>query len=1114
MCAPICGDGMVIGTEQCDDGDTAAGDGCSPTCTVEPGFSCMGDPSNCVEVCGDGLVVGGEGCDDGNVGAGDGCAATCTVETGWTCAGEPSLCAPICGDGLVVGTEGCDEGGLNGSAAGCCAATCEPKAVGSSCDDGEICTANDTCNGANVCVGGAAPSCDDGDICTADSCLVGTGCQHDTAPRDGFACDDGNACSSGDVCAAGVCAGTTGADTDGDGYCDADENARGCDPNDAAEIPPQPPVFGGIPVNGAANFLVTWVVPTSRGVVKASDPSCASVGVCGAGGFCTAGKIADPCTVAADCNQAANTCRVVVNYADVPGLTARRPFLINRTPVPALRAADRRLHAEGRRGARSGAPHERPQGQGERDRRRPHAPRLRHLHVSLEHEERRKPMRFAHRIASLSLVLLIAAVTTASADELAINVLSNRADLVSGDDALIEVIVPADVTTADVHVTRNGVDVTSSFGLTTTGRFLGLVDGLDPGDNDIEAFVTAPTLHPSVAITINNHAIGGPVFAGAQLQPWVCAHKVATSVLVTIPNSSPVLSANVTSRASGLADEPVDAQCNTPPTLAFFYQPKALEGSRLQLHQHGCERVLHRVRHQQPARRRRHRQLHERPRRHGEEHHLAREGHDQSHDLPARDLLRSDQAEHAAGAADRVEPEAPVELRRVVGHEPLRESPGHGRLQHDGALARVHDRVGVAHRPRDQRQRSARRRDHGDAEGADHRDLRRDPLHHGRGLLGRIDPAIQHRRGVSWAAERHPAELHVPGHVDDRDRGRRVRDAAGELLHHRARQYAHDRASAAPSTATTRPITAPPGTRRSCRRAIPTTPANCGSGWPAALTYSPVSRPQGIRCEVFDHDVGMLGTFVDTDGNTKANNPFDNVGVQYGLKPLQTGVINAEQFVQLNEGAGSYTADQVFRKPQRAVASLSTLHTVYTGSLVSDGHQLAKTAIIDLRGNNLTADIHLNWRSWQVRDRLDRANGNHGNQVIWATGAQQNTPGAAMLLRSFNTMDTWLANIEADHSNTPLPQKIVNDKPPLAVDLCTAGSGATEASIVDVGARHARVPGAVHAVAAPGRRRPAGGRRLQVSIEAARLREPRLQRRRVQRGAAGATRGGLSGRRV
>jgi cysteine-rich repeat protein len=32
----VCGDGVVGGGEECDDGGTAAGDGCSPTCTVEP----------------------------------------------------------------------------------------------------------------------------------------------------------------------------------------------------------------------------------------------------------------------------------------------------------------------------------------------------------------------------------------------------------------------------------------------------------------------------------------------------------------------------------------------------------------------------------------------------------------------------------------------------------------------------------------------------------------------------------------------------------------------------------------------------------------------------------------------------------------------------------------------------------------------------------------------------------------------------------------------------------------------------------------------------------------------------------------------------------------------
>jgi cysteine-rich repeat protein len=31
-----CGDGLVSGAEQCDDGNLTAGDGCSPTCTLEP----------------------------------------------------------------------------------------------------------------------------------------------------------------------------------------------------------------------------------------------------------------------------------------------------------------------------------------------------------------------------------------------------------------------------------------------------------------------------------------------------------------------------------------------------------------------------------------------------------------------------------------------------------------------------------------------------------------------------------------------------------------------------------------------------------------------------------------------------------------------------------------------------------------------------------------------------------------------------------------------------------------------------------------------------------------------------------------------------------------------
>jgi cysteine-rich repeat protein len=335
-CAPICGDTLILGTEQCDDGNAASDDGCSAVCTVEPGYSCMGNPSACVEVCGDALVVGDEGCDDGNTASGDGCAAACTVESGWTCAGEPSLCAPICGDGVILGTETCDEGASNGAPTSCCSTTCQPEPGGAACDDGNACTTSDACNGANVCVGGAPPSCNDGNACTADSCVAPTGCVHDAAARDGYACDDGVVCSTGDVCAAGVCAGTTGADTDADGYCDAEETARGCDPNDGGEIPPQSATFAGVPLNGQGSFLATYLVPTTHKVAKATDPSCAVTGVCGANGFCTAGKVADPCLTASDCDQPANSCRVVINYALVPDLAARKAFVINKTAVPAF----------------------------------------------------------------------------------------------------------------------------------------------------------------------------------------------------------------------------------------------------------------------------------------------------------------------------------------------------------------------------------------------------------------------------------------------------------------------------------------------------------------------------------------------------------------------------------------------------------------------------------------------------------------------------------------------------------------------------------------------------------------------------------------------------------
>lgn len=86
-----CGNGHLDAGETCDDGDLRTGDGCSATCTIEPGFACQEEPSYCRTTCGDGVMAGHETCDDGDQAAGDGCSATCQAEPGWVCV-PPGQC--------------------------------------------------------------------------------------------------------------------------------------------------------------------------------------------------------------------------------------------------------------------------------------------------------------------------------------------------------------------------------------------------------------------------------------------------------------------------------------------------------------------------------------------------------------------------------------------------------------------------------------------------------------------------------------------------------------------------------------------------------------------------------------------------------------------------------------------------------------------------------------------------------------------------------------------------------------------------------------------------------------------------------------------------------------
>ena len=213
--AHVCGNGVVDLGEQCDDGNLAAGDCCSPTCQFEPaGQACANNPCISGSTCdGAAACVGGAPntlpCNDGNA------CTTADTCAGGVCVGGPP---PNCVDGNVCTTDTCDPAtgcvntpntvpcdDLNPCTSGdtCAAGVCAGTPNTLSCDDGNACTTADTCAGG-ACAGGPPINCNDANVCTTDSCDPATGCVN--APNT-LPCNDGNACTTADTCAGGACVG-------------------------------------------------------------------------------------------------------------------------------------------------------------------------------------------------------------------------------------------------------------------------------------------------------------------------------------------------------------------------------------------------------------------------------------------------------------------------------------------------------------------------------------------------------------------------------------------------------------------------------------------------------------------------------------------------------------------------------------------------------------------------------------------------------------------------------------------------------------------------------------------------------------------------------------------
>src|SRR5437588_750857 len=102
--------------------------------------------------------------------------------------------------------------------------------------------------------------------------------------------------------------------------------------------------------------------------------------------------------------------------------------------------------------------------------------------------------------------------TTAS-NLIVIKALSNRADLISGGDALVEIVLPGAVSAAGLVVTVNGRDISSGFAPRPAlgGRIVGLVTGIVVRPNQPLPRDSGPGLRSRAGTTSASSTTARPV---------------------------------------------------------------------------------------------------------------------------------------------------------------------------------------------------------------------------------------------------------------------------------------------------------------------------------------------------------------------------------------------------------------------------------------------------------------------------------------------------------------------------------------------------------------------------------------------------------------------------
>jgi Tannase-like family of unknown function (DUF6351) len=230
-------------------------------------------------------------------------------------------------------------------------------------------------------------------------------------------------------------------------------------------------------------------------------------------------------------------------------------------------------------------------------------------------------------------------------------------------------------------------------------------------------------------------------------------------------------------------------------------------------------------------------------------------------------------------------------------------------------------------------------------------------------------------------------------------------------------------------------------------------PGNCDAAVKGRLANDPKLSAKGVRCTYQDNLVNVFGIDPTTG---VARNPFDNVGVQYGLNAFNEGKISFQQFIEVNSRIGGLDVDGNII-PKRMTGDPVALQRAYeTGRVNSAGGGLASIPIVDIRSDVDGApptpfdalkdvDVHDGYHSAVMRARLIKANGNAANHVMITVAslgrvqADTRTAGSPLTRMSgeaLGKLDQWLTNIANDKSDQPKAKKVAANRPADFVDAC------------------------------------------------------------------------------